>query len=407
VMGRLIILNPSQNTLEAVAKRATGSGRLDGGGLGPVQPSLITPEIYGDCPCPSDYSEIYLPRPLCWMMMYGDRCQWATNGEWVDCNSGDYYYDITFDSTWSSSNTSVATVDSAGKVTAVGPGSTTLGGFYADFMYSGPRCTTDVIGRHGDDGVSVYQVQITSADITQDRIVVTLSGPQGDSANLDLRITGPNGRLQEINTGTSPLSPGTYTFSFGLDTISDGEYTTISALWSPNDYDVTDTFSYHFKVLGTFRQTQYNSPHENNCSGDPVTVTFWNPSCQSTDYNNVKNGFWYRVTYPGTATGSGHSIFHGDVLLEAYCSVGSRDLRANATITGTLGSLSNSTVAACWDNPELYQSGRRVYIRGLGVKTVTDSCPSCCGDWDHLDNYTTSTACSLDSLANALTIILY
>jgi hypothetical protein len=157
VMGRLIILNPSQNTLEAVAKRATSSGRPNGGGLGSVRPFLITPEIYGDCPCPSDYSEIYVPRPMCWMMMYGDTCQWATNGEWVDCNSGDYYYDITFDSTWSSSNTSVATVDSAGKVTAAGPGSATLGGFYADFMYSGPRCTTDLIGRHEDGGVSVVQ----------------------------------------------------------------------------------------------------------------------------------------------------------------------------------------------------------------------------------------------------------
>jgi hypothetical protein len=117
------------------------------------------------------------------------------------------------------------------------------------------------------------------------------------------------------------------------------------------------------------------------------------------------SGFVSEVNDPNYGTGSGHSINYGDIVPEAYCSHGIMTaFRGSATITGTLGPLSNSTVAACAQS-ELYQSGTRVFIVGEGVKTVTDMCPACCKDTGsaHLDNYTTSTACSgIGSLPTAV-----
>jgi hypothetical protein len=181
-------------------------------------------------------------------------------------------------------------------------------------------------------------------------------------------------------------------------------------VWSPEDVDAFDDYSYHFKVLGIFHQSQYNVPSENRCPGPPVGITFWTTPggvCTAKD-DNVVSGFDTRVTNPQGGTGSGHSIHYGDVQQEQSCSVGSGDLRAWATLGGTMGSLSNSTVAVCPDYSDLHVSGLRLFIRGLGVKTVTDDCQHCCTDWDHLDNFTTDTSCSgIGDLPSALTVILY
>ena len=122
------------------------------------------------------------------------------------------------------------------------------------------------------------------------------------------------------------------------------------------------------------------------------------------------SGFIFRVSDPKTGTGSGHSINYGDVQPEVYCIKGTPNnpFRKNATIKGTLGPLSDSTLAACPTNSDLYVAGAQVFLRGIGVKTVTDRCPACCNDTTHLDNYTTNIACSgIGGLPNALTIRLY
>ena len=317
---------------------------------------------------------------------------------------------------WRSSATSIATVNSSGVVTGVKAGSLTLsandlyseiygvGWYCTDIYYTCPTSYFTAPPAPGGAG----SVQITSADIVQDKIVVTLSGASNLSGNLSLKLTGANGNAptQSINTGAAK-GPGTYNFPFQQDTLPAGEFTTIAATWTVNGSNITASFAYHFKVLGVFRQTQYNTPAENQCTGSPTPITVWNSQCQGTD-TNVVSGFDFRVTDPNTGTGSGHSINWGDVYQEFACSVGSGDLRGFVTIRGTLGSLSNSTVAACSTNPDLYVAGARVYIRGEGLKTVTDRCPACCLDQTHLDNYTTDTRCSgVASLPNALTVRIY
>jgi hypothetical protein len=136
----------------------------------------------------------------------------------------------------------------------------------------------------------------------------------------------------------------------------------------------------------------------------------------------VLSGFDFRVTNPSGGTGSGQSIYFGGVQQEQRYSSGSGDLRRCATITGSIGSLGDSTIAVCHgkvngvlvNDPDLYVSGRNVYIRGEGVKTATDACVACCSDpvvtgsHSHFDNYTTNGACQgIGSLPSAMSVILY
>jgi hypothetical protein len=164
-------------------------------------------------------------------------------------------------------------------------------------------------------------------------------------------VKGPSA-VQAINTGANAAGARTYNYDFGLSTIPIGEYTTITVTWTVSEVAIVGTASDHFKVLGTYKQTQYNTPAESSCVGAPLEVTAWNPNptCVGTEVY-VKSDFDVRVTNATGGTGSGHSINLGDVYQEQLCSKGSGDLRPHVTIKGTLGGLSNSTVAVCQTDP--------------------------------------------------------
>lgn len=68
----------------------------------------------------------------------------------------------------------------------------------------------------------------------------------------------------------------------------------------------------------------------------------------------------------------------------------------------------DATVAAC-QSTDIYINPATLYIRGEGVKSVTDACKACCANGGaHLDNFTSDTACSgIPSLPTALTIQLF
>ncbi|MFB3777290.1 MAG: hypothetical protein ACE141_06750 [Bryobacteraceae bacterium] len=245
-------------------------------------------------------------------------------------------------------------------------------------------------------------VQVTSASIPDDRITVVLA-PVGVSGTLTVQVLG--GTTHTVYQGSK--SAGTHYISFDIPNLPVAEFTQVKATWAVEGAP-EGTRSYHFKVLGTYHHTRYNSPAESSCTGAQSAVRVYNNSCVTTPAATMKSDFIFRVLDEDSGTGSGHSISYGDVLREAYCSP--RDYptaRRNQTITGTLGPVSNSTVAACYQS-ELYSSGTQVYVHGVGVKTVTDRCPACCRDVTHLDHYTTSTACSgITSLPDAVTIRLY
>lgn len=270
-------------------------------------------------------------------------------------------------------------------------------------------------------------ITITSADISQDQVVLQLKGDLPTTGVLDLRMTGASGAepVYVLTTGDT-YGPGQETIPFdqgGLQSDSGnfGEYQQLVAKWTPGNGNATNTYTYHIKVLGVYKQTQYNTPNESTCSGSPTGVTMWSSSGSGFS-GAVLSGFDSRVTNSKGGTGSGISIFFGGVQQEQTYSSGSGDLRRCASINGSIGSLGDSTIAVCHgrvsgalvNDPDLYVSGRSVYIRGEGVKTVADACVACCSDpvvtgsHSHFDNYTTDGACSgIPSLPSALSVILY
>ncbi len=331
----------------------------------------------------------------------------CTDDQPEQCNDNGQYANMSkqVSWSWSSMNTSIAQITSGAQQQTSTWQGMAVGSTQSWLEASGAGFSC---GGYGNVNVTP-SVAVVSADITADQIVVTLRGDGSTTGPLEVEIDGVNVLAQPQNGGN--YGPGTYTFSFGLDTIYPGEYTSVKASWTVDGEDYAKTTSYHINVLGVYRQTQYNTPAESQCSGGPQAITVFSgdyPSCPSVN-GSVISGFDFRVTDPRTGTGSGHSINFGDVKQEAACSSGSGDLRRNAVITGALGRLGNDTVAAC-PRSQIDSAGTRLYIRGEGVKTVTDKCAACCFDPGaaHLDNYTTDTRCSgIGSLPNALTVQLY
>ncbi len=364
---------------------------VDGASGGQNHPPLPT-----CCGFPS-YSVSFVPDPA--DFYFGD--SELVNVDGTDSCNGSRI-DISEDFTdWWSGNTSVVTLANQ-QVHAVGVGATKLYAEGSVYEGQGTNCTwVDAIPL---DPTIVFNAQVTSVNIPSDTVTISLTGPAGISGGLVVTWNGPGPNTDIANVTESS---GTYTFNPPLGGMQLGKYTGVTAKWTVGGTTATATATYNFKVLGVYKQTQYNTPAESSCSGSPQDITEWNPQCQGTN-TTVISGFDFRVTDPVTGTGSGHSISWGDVFQEATCSKGSGDLRGFVTIKGTLGSLSNSTVAACDQNSDLYVPGAQVYIQGEGVKTVTDRCPACCKDTTHLDNYTTNTSCSgVGSLPSALTIRLY
>ena len=330
-----------------------------------------------------------------------------------NCNGNPDYIDFP---TWTSFNSAIMNSDGGGQFTGVGVGTTGIKAHIAQLASGDGRdtrhqCPVAPFDDPGEGQVTPT-VSITGANVTTDSITVKLNGDSSSNGSLIIESDGPN-VVNVVQNGGSYTS-GQYTFNFHQDTLGGfpGDYTTIKATWNVSGQDYTATYNYHFRVLGNFEQTQYNTPSEATCSGGPQAITVWDNSCHGTD-TTVRSGFEFRVTNPSGGTGSGYSINFGGVQVETQCSVGSGDLRGNQSIQGHLngvaGPLNDSTVAVCRTNSDINQSGTQLYIRNEGVKSVTDSCGICCANGGaHLDNYTTNNSCSgITSLPTALTIRLF
>jgi hypothetical protein len=244
-------------------------------------------------------------------------------------------------------------------------------------------------------------VTINSADITTDKISVALNSAL--SGQLTVALIGASASATVFQANASS---GTANYSFNLSSLPAQEFTSVKATWTLNGIAYSASFAYHIRVNGLTSLTQYNTPHENTCSGNLQADTVYNNSCVVTNTSLI-SGFIFRVTNLSGGTGSGVSNHYGSVYQESYCSGhSSTSLRSFQTITGTLGPLGSTTLATCRTGPDAI-AGAQIYIQGVGVKTVTDYCKACCGA-AHYDNYSTSGQCSgLGSLPSAITVRIY
>ena len=247
-------------------------------------------------------------------------------------------------------------------------------------------------------------VAVLSASIPDDRIRVVLA-PEGVYGTLTVELLG--GTNYTVFQGGR--SGGTYDISFNIPNLPAGEFTQVRATWAV-DGAPDATREYHFRVMGSYRHTQYNTPAEGNCIGAPSSVTVYNNSCAATPNASMKSGFIDRVLNLMSGTGSGHSLDYGDVRQEFYCTPRPYPTaRRDQTISGSMGPVNDSTVAVHSSSP-MHEPGAQIYIHGVGVKTVTDTCGVACQGVNRIDHYTTNTACSgiTDLLPEpAMTIRLY
>jgi hypothetical protein len=248
-------------------------------------------------------------------------------------------------------------------------------------------------------------VQVTSADIVSDQIVVTLSSNGAGNATLTVKAVGGSVNWQ-VFSGTK--TDGTYTFSFNPPNMPVGQYTTVTASWAVTSPPPGGSKSANFYVLGMYRHSQYNTPTESSCVGNPANAQWDNPPA-SCVYTLIQ----FRSDFIPQAwlNGSGITISNGPIQLPWGCPTPfpTNSFKPVSQITGSCGTVSNNTVAAGAGAP--VTCGDQILILGLGagggtLKTVTDNCPRCVGH-AQLDNYTTQPACiagSISDLGNFNTI---
>jgi hypothetical protein len=267
--------------------------------------------------------------------------------------------------------------------------------------------------RSDNANVKVVFVDVQFADVTQDRIEVVLAPPTV-SGTLTLELVDPGSHVirSEVRSG------GGYTESFDIPGLTPGEYSQVKATWEVDGVPVVDGHGYRMEVLGNYRHSQYNTPDEANCTGAlaPAYVTTGGQTT-SQCFNNPN--LFYNTTLPSdfisqvNLNGSGTTTSFGLVQIDAFCpqTTGAPNDAPGKTFRQTTlqtacgnSSVDDTTVAACLKDPPL-DCGDQVFIHGVGIKTVTDNCPGCCGR-AQLDNFTTLSGCLgvITDIGNFMTI---
>lgn len=262
--------------------------------------------------------------------------------------------------------------------------------------------------------VNVIDVHVDSADVTRDTITGRLE-PSGVSGTLKLELLGSTSLaiLNEQRVG------GPFNETFNIPNLAEGDYTKVKATWKVGEASATGELDYHIEVLGQYRHSQYNSPDERQCNGPPAPVFVL--GSPATCFDAFEQGLLLKSDFTSqvNVNGSGLSGRFGDIksLAATRCKnvtqnrppgvTGGNDGNSFVEVSFIDGAcanipLSNSTVAGCLPESDplgrgIFHCGDRVYIQGLGVKTVTDHCPACCNAaaQKQLDNYTrTDTRCT-------------
>jgi hypothetical protein len=159
---------------------------------------------------------------------------------------------------WGSLNTGVATLANA-YTNLVGVGTTN--GFASVSLETMKRnCPKQTSAPRNT--VNSVSVQITTADITEDKVTVVLSAPQGMSGDLSVTLNGAS----SVSLANASVGPGTYNYGFQRTSLAAGEYTSVSANWSAAS-DAKASASASFDVLGMTRFSTYNALYESTCPG--------------------------------------------------------------------------------------------------------------------------------------------
>lgn len=154
-------------------------------------------------------------------------------------------------------------------------------GWVEDYGYVTPNWEFDYATTPGPSLI------ITDASIPGDRIGVTIM-PFGGCGILTLTLEGTSSHSLVQND----YCGGYYNFSFNIPNLlvaAGQEFTHVHAVWEPNGYSVQNNLYYHFKVLGMYQHTMYNTPSESACSGSTQANFNYTQGIGSDKCTNVAN----------------------------------------------------------------------------------------------------------------------
>lgn len=232
-----------------------------------------------------------------------------------------------------------------------------------------------------DEGpVCVINVQVLEASLPNDRIQVKLdAGGASKSGTLTVTLKGPNTR--QVFNGAK--ANGTHNIPLNRDSIpTNQEFTSVEAKWVVSGQTKTGTKNYHFKALGSYSNTRYNTPNEGLCSGGTAQNCYRSGGCVSvtctpTNFvsHNVRVSWLAEVEENGSGYRGGNFFSREGVaacvITDPFCAP--PDLRQVPNPCPACGGTltANVHVAIRSSNPNL-SCGNQVYVSNVGTRTVRD-----------------------------------
>jgi len=245
--------------------------------------------------------------------------------------------------------------------------------------------------------ITVIQVTITSADITTNSINVSLQ-PANVTGQLSIAIQYDTGGTSQyyVLQNASRSGGASYTEKFNPPSIPKGEYQIIQADWVVPGAATSAAaqYNYHFKALGTYYNTSYNTPTESACSGNGLGATYstglaptpcTNVNCTANN-GTFKSDFLTQVNENGG--GTSQSVNY--ISREWVCSTSYRTTGGPCPFCG--GALTSGTsLAVSGNNQDRLACGNRVFVYNIGTGTVQDH-GALAGN--QLDHYLSTGACT-------------
>ena len=327
-----------------------------------------------------------------------------------------------FDAYWDEYQGPIISLQASGAqadVTALEPGSAIMTSYVATQL-GGLQCGS-IYYDLAQAAANIIQATITSADISADVITVNLY-PAGITGNLKIQLSGPANPI--IFNGSA--AGGNHAYSFQRTTLAAGQYTGVTAKWTVGTASSASTHAVNFNVLGIIRHSSYNTPSKPQCPGAPTTgwlITVAGDTCTFTQTEFI-SGFAAAVV----RNGSGRTASRQLIQYYTQCSYppGANANNSFLVVTQVTGAcvkpltgeqsvarnadsiLNQPSALQCNDGLQRVDSTSGT---NQGTETVLDSCSGCgvgtyMGTSGHVDEYRSSTACSLIDFGNFLTIRL-
>jgi hypothetical protein len=322
------------------------------------------------------------------------------------CDGGPYNINSAMTSWWTNDAT-IATASNA-QVHGVAAGSTDNLA-EGEISTSGFRQCGQMQGRPSGP-TNVVSVEITGADLENNQVSVTLSGPSGTSGTLEVVAVGVSNQPQVTYNGGAAVGPGSYNVAFNRPTWPSDTYSSVKAIWNYGPIPATKTFNLTraWLVLGLVRHSQYNTPYESACSGSPQAAWYFNTSCNFTQVS-LKSDFVSQTYINGTGASQSYGILKYSTSCSNYPSGANsqNSFLAVSSITGACNTtLVGGTSVATYPSPSVgnpYGCGDNILLvtssnTNEAVKDAADYCPACSGGFNgtngHIDDYSSSQACS-------------